>query len=150
MSRKCPTGLKTRNDVSQVSSKCPVPAFGIKATGSSLFRLVNPFAAHFWYGGDRTTEGGRANETANGTVPMVRWPGICGGVSGLRSYDDLHAAGLRWKTNPSPDLQAVRHGTGQQGGGYVKVSGRTEGLVNKTETHKALCASGFAMVEMGQ
>lgn len=146
MSCKCPPGHKTQNYVSQVSSMCPVPTLGIKAAGRFLFSLVNPFAAHFWYGGDRTTEGGRTNETANGTVPMVRWSGICGGLSGLRSHDDLHAAGVHRKTNPSPDLQAVRHGTGQQGGGYVKVSGRTEGLVNKTETHKALCASVFASV----
>ena len=144
MSCKCPPGHKTQNYVSQVSSMCPVPTLGIKAAGRFLFSLVNPFAAHFWYGGDRTTEGGRTNETANGTVPMVRWSGICGGLSGLRSHDDLHAAGVHRKTNPSPDLQAVRHGTGQQGGGYVKVSGCTESLVNKTETHKALCSSVFA------
>ena len=129
---------------------CPVPVPGIKVKENTLCRLVIPFAARFWYGGDRTTEGGRANETANGTVPMVRRPGICGGLSGLRSYDDLHAAGAHRKTNPAPALQTVRHGAGQQGGGYVKVSERTEGLVNKTEAHKALCASVFAMVEMGQ
>ena len=75
---------------------------------------------------------------------MVRRPGICGGVLGLRSHDDLHAAGAHRKTNPAPALQTVRHGAGQQGGGYVKVSERTEGLVNKTEAHKALCASVFA------
>ena len=139
-----------RNYVSQVSSMCPVPVPGIKVKENTLCRLVIPFAARFWYGGDRTTEGGRANETANGTVPMVRRPGICGGVSGLRSHDDLHAAGAYRKTNPAPALQTVRHGAGQQGGGYVKVSERTEGLVNKTEAHKALCASVFATMEMGQ
>ena len=47
---KCPLGHKTRNYVSQVSFMCPVPVPGIKAAESSLFSLVNPFAAHFWYG----------------------------------------------------------------------------------------------------
>ena len=81
-------------------------------------------------------------------LPIEQCP-WCGGREFVVGYD-LHAAGLRWKTNPAPALQTVRHGAGQQGGGYVKVSERTEGLVNKTEAHKALCASVFAMVEMGQ
>ena len=142
MSCKCPPGHKTQNYVSQVSSMCPVPTLGIKAAGRFLFSLVNPFAAHFWYGGDRTTEGGRTNETANGTVPMVRRPGICGGVLGLRCHDDLHAAGAHRKTNPAPALQTVRYGAGQQGGGHVKVSGCTEGLVRRADAQCAVSGKG--------